>query len=202
MKVIFKKYFDKTDDFVEAGELSLIDNILQWTKEPDEGIKHLIDNGMFVDTISGFRQMKMDEDPIEFLRAIPENLSYASRISAELVGDNISKSFGMSITPEVPGELRNQVGYPVKVNAVKEIQERTPQRDNSEPYFEKSIINDWFYSEDNLNSNTALANLKLEFMNKGIYDDKRFSDIVEIVRKSNTLFQMKRRLDEWEKKID
>jgi hypothetical protein len=200
MKVIFRQFNHTKKDYEVEAELSLVDNALEWTIKASPELKSLIEGGVVVESLEGSKRIMPDEDPVKYLKALPSNFS-GTYFRAELVDDEtVNKSFNFSIQDTgAQGETGNNNGYPIKVDGVKEQQKRTPQRDNSEPYYEKSsIVNDWFYSlTPGMSRNTALAELKSTLVSKSLFSTTDFSEVANIFKGSTTLFQFKKDLDRW-----
>ncbi len=91
----------------------------------------------------------------ESTKPINVDKSFPSMAAKEVLGENtpplipdeqsdkMKKEYStpgsFSTQHQIPGEMSNNISYPVKIDSEKEIRERTAQRENKEPYFEKGL---------------------------------------------------------------
>ena len=201
-----------------VGKLIFKNDTLKWIKMPSQGIVSTVMEPLDF----GEKQFDPNTDPkgwIEHLYLrftgtyfsvskpiyISDNGDHFVKIDPDEDESDIQKSM-VNIFPEdiLPGELANQNSAPVKVDAVEDQKSRTPQESNKEPFYEKmlmkAVINDWFYGmSTNADKNELLIDLKsrLSDVSKGSEDSASevFSKVSNILRKSNSLYTIKKELE-------
>jgi len=92
-----------------------------------------------VEIVCKRNNIEMVESFNEFIFAIKKRLNSLYESEDEML-KNFSRSPGaFSTQHQIPGEMSNIISDPKPVDTVEEIKKRTPQRENKEPFYEKSI---------------------------------------------------------------